>query len=193
MFKTLDVEIKGVAPLMLCSGRLANPMDEHAKAIRDLKAIPNKQKTDETWEDIFKHQWYACMYHNDKGNPVVPGQNIEAGLYAAGKKKRLGVVFKSGVFCHDMPEIRFQGPKTVDALWDDGGFSDNRLVCTNPSSSAKTRAMFCRPIFRDWSLKFEITYGDINVSEIHEALETLGAIIGLCSYRPQFGRFEVVS
>jgi hypothetical protein len=54
--------------------------------------------------------------------------------------------------------------------------------------------MRTRPIFRTWALKFEVSFNAdlVNPEQIQLAVEDAGAQVGLCDYRPKFGRFQIV-
>jgi hypothetical protein len=55
--------------------------------------------------------------------------------------------------------------------------------------------MRCRPIFKAWGAKFSVTFDEASIQrgELDTCVRNAGAMIGLCEYRPRFGRFEVVS
>lgn len=55
------------------------------------------------------------------------------------------------------------------------------------------RVMRTRPIFRSWSCAVDIDFlpDQINQRDIVEFVEVAGRIIGLCDWRPKFGRFEI--
>ena len=55
--------------------------------------------------------------------------------------------------------------------------------------------MRTRPIFPEWTLDFTLAYADdvISKDEVERALSDAGRLVGLCDWRPKFGRFQVVS
>jgi hypothetical protein len=124
------------------------------------------------------------------GRVVWPGENIEAMLISAAKKKRLGQQFRAGVMVDgDFPLIH-DGPKTVEALCGNLAFMDVRGVDVGGKRVQRTR-----PIFRNWSLKFRVSYLPdlVNEKDLVQSVNEAGRTIGLSDYRPKYGRFVVVS
>ena len=85
--------------------------------------------------------------------------------------------------------IIYKGSKDPEKLFDDKNFVDKRGVIVNRSRIIRTR-----PIFREWELVFDVQFIEtvVNKSNVIDALTLAGQIIGLCDYRPKYGRFEVV-
>jgi hypothetical protein len=50
-----------------------------------------------------------------------------------------------------------------------------------------------RPVFLEWAAELEIAFNSeiLDEREIKKALADAGSLIGVCEYRPRFGRFEV--
>jgi hypothetical protein len=59
----------------------------------------------------------------------------------------------------------------------------------------KSSIIRCRPIFDNWKSTFEIGYDPelIEGESIKKALEVAGREIGICDYRPKYGRFEIIN
>jgi hypothetical protein len=187
MYKNLKFHIRGVSPLLVHNGQLADPLNKYA---RDMKAISGKRKkTDDDYEALGKIEFFGGLYLDEKIRPVIPGGNLESMLVEAGKKQKLGEPFKAGVISDGLWIIEYDGPKTVEDLWKDKRFVDRRGVKIGTSTVIRTR-----PIFRSWSLKFTIDYLPdlLNESNVIDAVTTAGRIIGLGNYTPKFGRFEIV-
>jgi hypothetical protein len=53
--------------------------------------------------------------------------------------------------------------------------------------------MRVRPMFREWSIEFDYAYDETELDEqsVITAAEIAGRLVGLCDYRPRFGRFDV--
>lgn len=187
MYREMEFTIRGVSPLLMHNGRLANPRDEFAKAI---KAITSKRnKTDDDHEEISRLEFLGGMYTDDRGRPCVPGENIEAAFVEAGKKNKLGKQFAAGLICDGLWPVEYDGPKTADAMWKDGRFVDCRKAGIKANSVMRTR-----PIFREWSLAFTISYlpDQLDPAQILQALEMLCTVTALLDGRPKFGRSEIV-
>jgi hypothetical protein len=50
-----------------------------------------------------------------------------------------------------------------------------------------------RPIFLNWAAEMTVMVNTdvLDVAEARKVLDDAGALIGVCEYRPRFGRFEV--
>lgn len=188
--KTFKAKIVGISPLMTHNEQLANPM---APTTRELKKLTSQRgKTDELLEQIMKLEWMGGLYLRD-GRVVMPGDNVIACLKEGAKKRKKGKEFAAGVLpSEDFFPLEYEGPKTVEGLWEDGRFLDYRGVVI-----AGKRLMRARPIFRNWSLDLSFTYDPdiVNEEEIREALDAAGERCGFCERRPSkggsFGRFIV--
>ena len=55
------------------------------------------------------------------------------------------------------------------------------------------RVMRTRPIFRAWSVVAEVEYEDtiLNLEQVNRWVQTAGVQVGLCDWRPRYGRFTV--
>ncbi len=188
LYTSIQFHIRGIAPLLLHNGQLADPMNPHSKAMKVVSG--KRKKTDEDYAAMKRLEWIGSLYVNEKMQPVIPGVNIEAMMIEAGKDQKMGEPFKAGVLCDGEWPIIYDGPKTIEALWESGNFIDVRGVRVQTS-----RVMRTRPIFRSWELKFKIDYlpDVLNESQVREAVVTAGRKKGLCDYTPKFGRFEVVA
>jgi hypothetical protein len=179
--------LTGIAPLMLHNERLANPRDP--KTIELKKLTSQKKKTPELNDQIAKLEWYAGLYERD-GRVVIPSDNILATLKQGARKRKLGKQAEAGVFADARHfDLEYDGPKEIDALWEDGRFFDYRGVKVQ-----QARCMRARPIFAEgWSVKIELFYDPevLSKDDLIDALQDAGTLVGLCEKRPQFGRFVV--
>lgn len=183
--RSLTFKIQGVSPLLMHNGRLADPMNEFA---RSLKAITGKRdKTDADYEEMARVEWYGGMY-TDNGKPCIPGEVIEAVLITAAKKTKRGKQVMGGLYCPENALLEFDGPQDLEERWAD---ANSRLTCG--CKIGKNRVMRTRPRFNEWALEFTVMYDphQLNESAIKEIVNTAGEM-GLCDWRPKFGRFVVV-
>jgi hypothetical protein len=81
------------------------------------------------------------------------------------------------------------GPVTPDKLWESPENVDCRGVKVGTA-----KIMRYRPLFLAWAaeLTVHINTDVLDLTEAKKAIEDAGALIGVCEYRPGFGRFEVV-
>lgn len=190
MFKTIQVHIKGAAPILLHNGHTADPMNPFSRAKKEISG--KRKKTDADHEEIARIEFQAGFYADELGRPVIPGEVIEATMINAAKKLKLGQQAKSAIFSSGLWPLIYKGPKTITELLED---PTRAFWFTTGVRIQQSRVMLTRPIFRDWELKFEISVNDesMNFSEIKQILDIAGTQIGLCDYRPKYGRFIVQS
>jgi hypothetical protein len=79
-------------------------------------------------------------------------------------------------------------PDEIPLISESGWVVDLRNVVVG-----KSRIVRARPRFDDWRLDFEIEIVDeiITPEALREILEAAGQYVGLCDFRPIFGRFRV--
>lgn len=183
--RQLKVKIKGLSPLLMHSDRFANPLDTATKAHKELTG--KRKKTDADHEAIARSEWMGSLYHRDGVGPYIPGQNLDATLQEAAKLQKLGKKFKQAVTVveNEIP-LQYKGPRDPEGLFN-AGFVDVRGV-----KVAMAKLMRCRPKFNEWAAEFTVAYNEevLNVEEIKKAIADAGQLVGVCDYRPRFGKFE---
>lgn len=182
--KQIKVSITGVSPLLVHSDRFANPLDPATKAHKALTG--NRKKTDDIHEAIAKSEWMGSIYHRDSIGPYIPGQNFEASLQGAAKLNKLGVKFKQAVMViEDEIPLIYKGPRDKEGLFA-AGFLDVRGV-----KVGMAKVMRCRPKFNEWGASFTVGFNEdvLNEEEVIRAIHDAGTLIGVCDYRPRFGKF----
>jgi hypothetical protein len=185
VYHTVHCKIAGVAPLIMHNGQLANPLNPLAKQMKHLSG--KRHKTEADLEELARLEWYGSLYLED-GVPCVPGELLEAHLVESAKKRRRGSQAKAGLYCEGTFPLLYEGPRDPEALWERPAFR-----FTVGARVQRNRVMRTRPIFREWALRFQVTYNDalLNEAEIEEFLRLGGEQVGLGDWRPRFGRFEV--
>ena len=185
MWQTLNYKLTSDSPLIMHSGRTANPLDPMSKA---LKAISGKRvKTDADHAEMARLEFLAGLYWTAAG-PVIPAANIDAMLINAARKSREGSAAQSGVFCQSDAIMGYTGPRTTDELWADERFRHVAIVRVQTARVVRTR-----PIFHEWTATVTVQFEDsvINASRVDEWFHVAGRLIGLGDWRPKFGRFSV--
>jgi hypothetical protein len=186
--RKVDIWIKGFTPLLMNSNVGVNPTHPLTK---EMKSITDKRKkTDEDNERILRLKWELGLYLEDE-KPCIPAINVEACIRDAAKIERKGkdTVASIIVTPFEIPLI-YDGPHDKEALWDDPRFRDVQVGRIQRGS-----VLLCRPRFSNWQLKFSLEY-DENVFDremIKRFLTTAGMRIGLCDYRPRYGKFTLMS
>jgi hypothetical protein len=170
-------------PILFHNGQTADPLNKHSK---QMKQISNKRnKTDADYEQMAKIEFAAGLYMAPDG-PIIPADVIDAMLIMAAKKSKEGPIAKSGVFCARHASLVYDGPRTTDELWADERFRFVKRVKVGQASVMRTR-----PKFDVWEAIVEVNYEPeiVNPSRIDDWLTIAGLQVGLCDWRPRFGRF----
>jgi len=186
--QTKTYKVKSVTPLLMHNGRLANPLDPFQK---DLHKMTHKRgKTDADLEEISRREFYGGIYWNSEMGPHIPDLLMQACLQEGAKKFKLGKQFKSAVFVNGDIKLEYDGPRTVEELWDNRDFANQSMVRVGTNKTLRTR-----PLFKDWSGSVTITYDESVVDEqqVKQSLEVAGRFVGVGDWRPRYGRFTVAS
>lgn len=183
----MKIRVTGTSPLLMHSDKLANPLLPASKAHKELTG--KRKKTDEDHLAIAKSEFLAGMYHSKECGIYIPGQNFDATFLGGAKLQKLGTLWKRGALVMtDRAKLVYDGPKDPEQLWGAPEFVDVRGVKVGTA-----KIMRYRPIFLQWATEVEIAFNPdvINRSEVTKTLSDAGALIGVCEYRPRFGRFSV--
>lgn len=186
-----EVVIRGTRKLICHNGEfLADPTSDISKRMKEITGI--RKKTDEHYKQMADVEWLGGLYLDEKNRPIVPFTSIKAMLCESARKHRLGKDVKSGLEVVDSPLIEHDGPKnaTADDLIGLAKFRDKRLVSVN-----RAKVMRTRPCFPVWQLRFKVQIDPeiIKENDFAAILETGGRVTGMADYRPEYGKFEVVS
>ena len=188
MSNLITFKIDGIAPLLMHNGQLANPLNPLVKQMKSLTG--QRKKTDDVHAELSRLEFRAGLYLSHEGVVEIPSEVIESCLIEGAKKSKLGKQFKSAIAIHENSPLDYGEQLTVDELWErNEEFADVRGVKVGTS-----RIMRTRPIFRSWRLEFEVSYNPdlVNPEQIQLAVADAGTQVGLCDYRPKFGRFQIV-
>lgn len=189
----IDIELRGSASLLMHNPRLADPLDDMAKALKALNA--KRSKTEDDHAAIKRAEWYGGMYFDKSmGGVVVPTSWLEASFKRGGSLygKKGTVVERALLFLDEFVPLvfPFRGDRTdLDALWSDGGFIDTRAVVVQ-----RNRVMRTRPIFREWALcaSAMLDTAELDLAVFEDIADKSGQVVGIGTYRPKFGRFSAV-
>jgi hypothetical protein len=181
--KSLSYKIVGTVPLVMHNGRLANPLDSFAQAIKEVSGKRNKTEAD--YEEMARLEWLGGLYLLD-GKPCVPGYVVEATLIKAARKQRKGKQAEAGLFVMKDFPLEYDGSRDPRELCENEAFH----LCV-PVRIKGNRIMRTRPIFQEWAVTVEV---EINLNLVNEKdldlwMETAGSEIGFMDWRPKYGRF----
>jgi len=179
------ITITGTAALLMHNGRLADPLDPAAKA---LKAVTGKRsKTDADYLEVSRVEFAGALYIDPDVGPYIPADNIWKTLQMAARKSKQGKQIEEGVIItSEVNPIVYPGPRDIPGLWANPNFIFRKTVVNQRNRVSRTR-----PIFQQWRLSADGIYDEnvINLDDIRAIAERAGSLVGLCDWRPRFGRF----
>lgn len=158
------------------------------------KQITSKgTKTEADADEIAHISFLGSLYMGENG-PVIPSYVIDGMCIMASKKIKNGTrgtlsnATKAGLFCSEHMRLEYDGPKTAEELWHDKRFVFTTMVIIN-----RARVVCTRPWFQEWKgiLRLKIDDRLLNESQVDDILNRGGIEIGLCDWRPRYGRFAV--
>ena len=189
MSDSIEFKIEGVSPLLMHNGQLANPLNPLVKQMKAITGL--RKKSDENHIEISRLEFRAGLYVSASGEIEIPSEVMESCLIEGAKKSKLGKQFKSSICIMENSTLDYGEKLSVDELWK----RSEEFVDVRGVKVGQARVMRTRAIFRNWKLSFTVHYNAdlVNPEQIHIALDDAGSQVGLCDYRPKFGRFEVVA
>lgn len=181
----LKLRFAGTAPLLMRSGRMADPLDEHAVALA--RVTSKRLKTRADHEAIARLEWRGSLWLAD-GRPCVPAEAVEAALVAAAKSRRAGSLVRAAAAVRDSAVLDHSGPADLDAL-----FADKRHVHRCGVKVSTRTTIRTRPRFDAWSIAVTVDYLPhmIDRASLVEIACIAGATVGIGDFRPRFGTFRV--
>ena len=183
---TIDVKIKGIAPLL----QHRFPMPELETMSKGGRKVTGAKDYTAEWKDYF--------YANSDGELFQPAVHIEGAMVRAavnfritGKRgKSYKDLFRAAVFV--MPDEILHGIKVPNELDTD---ADKQLYLDlRPVVVQRARVVRIRPAFKaGWELDFAIEVLDDQIAPelVQDVLTLAGKTVGIGDYRPRFGRFVV--
>ena len=184
--KKFRITLRGTAPLLMHSARLADNLDP---IVKEMQAISSKRtKTDDDRDELARLEFMGGMYFAPEVGPYIPGENIHATLIAGAKLSKKGAPLnRAMILTTDVNPLAYTGPRTVDAMWADPAFRSRKSVRVQSNRVTRTR-----PRFTEWACDAEGML-DLNVldfGDLQRIADDAGLLIGLGDWRPRFGRFE---
>jgi len=187
MYQQLKFRVRGVCPLLMHNGQLADPLNKFAKAMKKISG--KRGKTDEDFAELARIEFLGSLYTDKTGKPVLPGELIEATIVKGAKQKKKGPKAKAGIIVDGNAPLIYSGPKTAEQLVKDDSF---RLA--TPVKVQQSRVVRTRPKFDEWECEFTVHYlpDQVDTDDLKDWLEVAGRVCGFGDWRPRYGRFEVV-
>jgi hypothetical protein len=182
----INITISGVTPLIL------NRFHDEAALAASSGRRTTKQAPSESPQEMCQKK----LYLSEEGIVGIPTMNLLASIRDAGKyfkagKRQLSTADSSMIPAFVLPtevfvHIVHEHPWRVDAR-----------PIVNPAT--KGRRLCYRPLFEDWTIKFELDFCDeeFDAKLLRQVVDAAGKRIGLGDFRPSkrgpYGRFVVQS
>lgn len=186
--QSLPITMTGIAPLLMHSARLVDPLDPIVREMKKISAKKTK-KTDDDIARLAELEYMGGLWTADGQRPAVPTMALEACFREGARATRRGKDAERGAWVEgDHVDLIYDGPKTAAQLW----VQRKRFALTVAAKVQNARVMRTRPIFRAWSCKFDLMFdpSEFNLDTVKEIWVEAGRR-GLGDWRPKFGRFEV--
>ncbi len=186
MWKTLNLTLTGVAPLLMHSGRLIDPLGPFPKAIKEVSG--RRLKSDADHEELARLEFLGGLWLGGDGRPCLPGEVVEACLTDGAKKSREGKAAASGLLVEQDAPLIYDGPDVAGEL-----YMDLRFRLRVPARVGQARVMRTRPMFPVWSagIVVQINTDLLNPAHVQKWARAAGEQVGVGDWRPKFGRFTV--
>jgi hypothetical protein len=187
---TVQIQLRGVSPLLCHNGQTADPRNTYAKA---MKAVSGKRKkTDADYDEMARLEWLAGLYRID-GDLVIPDYVLESAMIKGAMKSKRGPQAKCGLFFTEHALLEFDGKP--DAITDDTlaeMFASGQFTHTIGVKVGMAKVMRTRPIFRNWSISLYAQYDPdvLNLRDVDEIATDAGKLVGIGDWRPKHGRFD---
>lgn len=189
--KTLKIRITGDSALLMNKDTLSDPLNPKTQEIKVLTS--KRKKLEEDHLQIAELQFKSAIYFDESVGLYMPGAMLKASMVNGAKMQRLGAAFKRSVIVlEDMLPLKYDGPTTVQGLWNNKDFVDVRSVGVQSA-----RVMRYRPKVRNWSTVATVLYAEdlVEESDLMRAIENAGMFSGVGDFRPEcggnFGRYSV--
>lgn len=193
--KQINITVRGIRPLIMHNGRLADPRDPISAQIASLTEKKPKSRTEEEKRRLDWLQWRGALYWDDERNCIaVPGENVEKYMAegAAKIRKQKQIVAAAYIPEFMIPILLPEGikaPASPEAMYADARFVFRKIVRIPPKTGGR------QPIERviiptGWRLKFQVEFDDTEIDGKHifKAIEQGFQWGGLGIWRPKFGR-----
>lgn len=191
--KPIKITIAGVTPLMMHNDQLANPMNEYARALKEVTG--KRSKTDDDHAEIARIEFLGGIYYSAAAGVHMPARCLRKSIENGATLSKKGAAIKRGVMILENElSLAYQGPRTPKELFVAGGFVDTRTAGNQGSRIVRTRPIFAPP----WTLSATLMVNPLVISDtdLRQAVENAGSLIGLGDYRPfpsggTYGKFTI--
>lgn len=175
------------SPLLCHNERLADPLDPHARGLKEISG--KRKKTDADHLELARREYLGGLYTNGNG-PCLPAWNMLRCIQDGAKSIKRGRDVVKGI--HPLvqeTDILYDGPRDPDDLWKlrDEGFMLRKGVGVSTSKVMRTR-----PLFKQWKavLPVEVDPTIFDLDTLQQIGDYAGKYVGVGDMRPIYGRFH---
>lgn len=189
----ITITLTGICPMLQHNGRLANPIDPHTRALKELTA--KRTKTDDDLIRIMATEARGGCWETPSGLLGLPTAAVWRSIYDSAKAFKLGEQIKRALL--------FADPEYVDPLLIDGETQDCDIwvkdydhIDYRPAKVQGRKVMRARPLIpAGWESThtFELLDDVIDGRDLTPVIERAGRLTGVGDWRPTYGRFEVTT
>lgn len=179
--KDVKVEISGVTPLLM--NRFPGTMPSEGRRPTTIT---------QDWIDADRKKKWLRAAHFSEGTFHVPPDMLEGALYAAATKFKKKDSFKKNVIVVEsfIPLLIKNGHGLHPLKGElEEFFKPDYIDIRGVPTKAGPCVEQCRPIFRNWGVRFTYRYDEmaVNPDDIRKTIETMY----LGSFRPRFGKVKL--
>lgn len=190
-YETLKLRLIGKNAIILHNGQTADPRNQFAKSMKEISS--KRKKTDADYDQLALLEFLAGLYVVD-GDIVIPDYVLEPTIIAGAKKSKSGVQAKTGIFVEKSASLEFDGkPEVINNETLKDLFEAGQHHLSIGVKVGTSRVIRTRPCLRRWSCVVELEYDTefVNRSQAVGFVRDAGRQVGICDWRPKYGRFEV--
>lgn len=183
----LELTITGTKALLMHNGRLANPLDQYTRELKQLTA--KRKKTDDDLIAIMRCEARGAAYETEDELLGVPVENVWRCLYDAAKAFKRGEDVKRSLSFDPVVEPLMVDGENVKV---NEYLSDIDNIHYVPVSVNRAKTMRARPIVKSgWTLttRFDLLEDVLDPHDLVTVIERAGRLVGLCDWRPIYGTF----
>lgn len=203
---TLQMTVAGTAGLLCSNVNYSDPLGEHAKKKAFFTDKKGKGKTDDVHRAVRTLDWIYSGYWKHEGQieldesenrvgfegfavPYLPGANFQRCLRNAATKWKMGRDVNRAVVVINNPELEYDGPKDAVELF------NARSPKYQLAAFTKRGVWVNRLLLPWWEATFVLNLDDelMDVQQLRRIINMAGKAEGLGTWRPRFGRFNLVS
>lgn len=154
--------LTGTTPLLMHNVRMANPLDEYAKAVSELTARKKNLTPEEFASEKSKLQFMGGLYWNDEIGLSLPGYNVFKCFVEGARMSKNGTKLEQAIVDYT-PHCAID-PWAAKYDTADEVFADQHYLMTMVKIGAST-VPSTRPQFLTWALDISFTFDDSIVDE----------------------------